>query len=153
MRADKLGVASFGQVELPKFSGRHQEREQIIRSLLESGGKNVVLVQGEHRIGKSSMIDSIRDELKVRADELRNLYGREFVVLPLRLSGHRTAASLLGEMLERISGELRERSIAAELTEVNGTDLTDTGAIRALKSLLDRMPGVVAVFVFDDVDY
>ena len=130
--------------ECPRdFFGRLGEKEDIISHLIDPESRQPVVVQGERRIGKTSM-------LKLVEKELRDNY-QDAVVVPPRLDLRRPypATSLFSHMIGLLSAELGVKGGKSPNTDL----YPDPGrAMAVFKELASHTGRRSVVFIMDELD-
>jgi hypothetical protein len=148
----KLGEAVYHErpyihpqlrVECPRdFFGRSSEKEDLIRYLIDSESRQPVVVQGERRMGKTSMLKLVEMELREKYSDVVVVTGR------LDLRTPQPATILFSNMIRYLCAEADFRDTPAP------NDLSsDPGhAIAIFKKIISSSHGKTVVFIMDELD-
>jgi hypothetical protein len=142
--AIELGVAvSDDRGPLRNFFGRGEQKNQIIRSLENTKDHRVLIVQGERRMGKTSMLDLIKQELEARHDSHLKVGPVEEGKLI------RSASRFFERMIRQAEGFDGAPNPFEGATDPSGQ--VDQ-AVEVVKDLLKKQPDCRLVMIVDEFD-
>jgi len=130
---------------LPRdFFGHQKEKAEILRHLTEVDPRQAVIVQGERRMGKTSM-------LRLIEAELREKHQGDIIVPQLLMIAHISdAATLFAEMVAILADALGLSQVDPETT--NGPFNAVQARICLERLVREHAPGKTVVFIMDEVD-
>ena len=131
-------------IEYPRdFFGRQYEKKTILDYLMDPTRRQPIIVQGERRMGKSSM-------LRLIEEVLRSDYSHAFIVpRPIHLASCRRAATLANDLAATLASALGRPSI--DVTKL-GQGFHPQEAVEVFAKLLTGVHERAIVFVMDELD-